>query len=165
MKTATLLALSSVLLLVPAAGLSRLRAQQADDAQEAREDAFAELLTGSRLTGWFTDSTRPDAPPTKDSYTISRVEKADDGKWLFEAVIGEVGTGVKIPLTIPVEWAGDTPVLTLDHFAVPQMGSFDARVLFYGQSYAGTWRGEKHGGEMMGRVERVPVEAGAGKGK
>jgi len=132
-----------------------------DDDQEAREEAFAELLTGARMTGWFTDDTRPDATPSKDSYTISRCEKADDGKWLFEAVVGE--TGLKVPLYLPVEWAGNTPVITLDQFPVPQMGTFDARVLFHGTSYAGTWRGEKHGGEMMGRVERVAAEAGAKK--
>jgi hypothetical protein len=124
--------------------------RQTEADQERREEAFAELLTGAKLVGWFTDDTRPDAPPTKDSYTIARVEKADDGRWLFEATVGE--TGLKIPLYLPVEWAGNTPVLTLDHFEVPGMGAFDARVLFHGQSYAGTWRGEKHGGEMMGRI-------------
>ena len=162
MKPIALFTLSSLLVALPAAGLARLRAPQADDAQEAREEAFAKLLTGARLAGWFTDSTRPDAAPTKDSYTISRVEKEDDETWLFEALIGE--TGLKIPLHIPVQWAGNTPVITLDHFAVPQMGFFDARVLFHGQSYAGVWSGDKHSGEMAGRIERASVTAaGAGK--
>jgi hypothetical protein len=132
-----------------------------EEEQEEREEAFAELLTGARLTGWFTESMHPDAPPMKDSYVITRCEKSDGEKWLFEAQIGE--NGLKVPLYVPVEWAGSTPVITLDQFPVPQMGSFDARVLFHGTSYAGTWRGEKHGGEMMGRVERATVEAGAKK--
>jgi hypothetical protein len=157
MKPAPALALlACAALVLPAAAALR-----GEDEQEAREEAFAELLTGARLTGWFSDDTRPDAPPAKDSYVISRCEKADDGKWLFESVIGE--SGLEIPLYVPVEWAGDTPVITLDDFPVPQMGTFDARVLFHGQSYAGTWRGEKHGGEMMGRIEREPSEPGAGK--
>lgn len=157
LRAALLLALPIAALVLPATATGR----GDDEEQELREEAFAELLTGARLTGWFTDDTRPNDPPSKDSYTISRVEKADGGKWLFEAVIGE--TGMKVPLYLPVEWAGETPVLTLDKFPVPQMGTFDARVLFHGKSYAGTWRGEKHGGEMMGRIERAPVEAGAGK--
>lgn len=152
------LALLPLLLVLPAAHDA---ARDDEQEQEEREEAFAELLTGTRLTGWFSDDTRPDAPPSKDSYTIARVEKADGGKWLFEAVIGE--TGMKVPLYVPVEWAGNTPVITLDDFPVPQMGNFDARVLFHGSSYAGTWRGEKHGGEMMGRIERVAAEAGAKK--
>jgi hypothetical protein len=140
-----------------------LRAEKAaqDAGEEEREEAFAELLTGAKMTGWFTDDTKPDAAPTKDSYTISRCEKADGDRWLFESVIGE--TGLKVPLYIDVKWAGSTPVITLDQFPVPQMGTFDARVLFHGKSYAGTWRGEKHGGEMMGRIERAPAEAGAKK--
>jgi hypothetical protein len=157
--------LRRILLVLPIAAAlataSTTNRRDDDEAQERREEAFAELLTGARLTGWFTDDTRPDAPPAKDSYVISRCEKADGGKWLFEAVVGE--NGLKMPLYVPIEWAGDTPVITLDQFPVPQMGSFDARVLFHQQGYAGTWKGEKHGGQMMGRIERAPVEAGAPK--
>ena len=153
-----LLALPIAAALLPAATAVR---RDDGEQQELREEAFAELLTGARLTGWFTDDTRPDAPPAKDSYVISRCEKSDDGKWLFQAVVGE--TGLEVPLYLPVEWAGSTPVITLDHFPVPQMGTFDARVLFHGTSYAGTWRGEKHGGEMMGRLERATLAAGAKK--
>jgi len=146
---APLLLLLCAALVLPAAATRR----DDDDAQEAREEAFAKLLTGARMTGWFTDSSRPDAPPAKDSYVISRCEKADGDKWLIESVIGE--SGLKVPLYLPVKWAGDTPVITLDKFAVPQMGTFDARVVFHGNSYAGVWNGEKHGGELMGRIERA----------
>src|SRR5262245_55646773 len=135
--------------------------RQAAD-QEKLEEAFAELLTGARLTGWFTDSTRPDAPPSKDSYVIATAEKSDGDKWAIEAVIGENGAHMPL-LYLDVKWAGDTPVITLDGFDVPGMGKFDARVLFHGKSYAGVWKGEKHSGEMAGRIERATVEAGAKK--
>lgn len=155
----TLLALLSAVIVLSAAATIR---RDDDSEQEAREEAFAELLTGARLTGWFTDDTKPGAPPAKDSYVIARAEKADGDKWLFESKVGE--TGLTVPLYLDVKWAGDTPVITLDHFPVPQMGTFDARVLFHGTSYAGVWRGETHGGEMAGRIERAaPLEAGAGK--
>lgn len=143
-------------LLLSVPSFAALRRDEEDE-QERREEAFAELLTGARLTGWFTDDRRPDAPPSKDSYTITRCEKADGGKWLFESVVGE--SGITIPLYLPLAWAGDTPVITLDQFPVPQMGTFDARVLFHGTSYAGTWRGQDHGGEMMGRIERATPAA------
>jgi len=145
----------ALLLSLPALA-ARARQEDPDEAQERREEAFAELLSGARLVGWFTDDTRPDAAPTKDSYVISRCAKADGGKWLFESRVGD--SEVTIPLYLQVEWAGDTPVITLDQFPVPQMGTFDARVLFHGQSYAGTWRGKDHGGEMMGRIERVEAK-------
>jgi hypothetical protein len=127
--------------------------RDADDEQEAREEAFSELLSGARLTGWFTDSNHPDGPPLKDSYVISRCELADGEKWLFEAEVGE--TKLKVPLYLTVKWAGDTPVITLDKLPIPQMGTFDARVLFYGNSYAGVWSGAGHAGEMGGSIERV----------
>ncbi len=151
------------LALVSAALVLSAAASVPDDGaeQEAREEAFAELLTGARLTGWFTDSNRADAPPANDSYVISRAEKADGDTWLIEAVVGE--SGLKVPLYVPVQWAGNTPVMTLDQFPVPQMGTFDARVLFHGGSYAGVWSGANHRGEMGGRVERATVEAGAKK--
>ena len=145
------LALLALLLSTLALGFSSIQ-QDDEEAQEAREEAFSELLTGARLVGWFTDSLRPDASPSKDVYTISRAEPADDGKWLFEAVVGE--NGLKVPLYLPVKWAGDSLVITLDQFPVPQMGTFDARVLFHGNSYAGVWSGDKHAGEMMGRIEK-----------
>jgi hypothetical protein len=141
-----------------AAGLAPGRPAR-DDEQEAREEAFAELLTGARLSGWFTDDRRPDGPPLADSYVIARAEKADGERWLFRARVGE--TGLEVPLYLDVRWAGDTPVITLDRLAIPGMGTFDARVLFHGKSYAGVWRGEDHGGEMAGRIERAPAEAGA----
>ena len=147
--------------LVPVLLLALGAARVRDDDQEKREEAFAELLTGARLTGWFTESRHPDAPPVKDSYVISRAEKADGKQWLIEAVIGE--SGLKVPLYLDVEWAGDTPVITLDQVPVPQMGTFDARVLVHGKSYAGVWQGKDHGGEMAGRIERATTEASATK--
>ncbi|NOT30769.1 MAG: hypothetical protein HOP15_10025 [Planctomycetes bacterium] len=160
-RLALLAFLSAILVLPALAALEGDAAGEDDAAQEAREDAFAQLLTGARLTGWFTDTTKPDAPPAKDSYVIARAEKADGELWLIEAVVGE--TGLRVPLYIPVQWAGDTPVMALDDFAVPQMGTFDARVLFHGASYAGVWSGAEHGGEMAGRIERAAVEAGTKK--
>jgi hypothetical protein len=127
-----------------------------DEEQEARMEAFSELLTGARLTGWFTDTNRPDSPPMKDSYVISRCEHSEGDTWLFEALVGE--TDLKVPLYLTVKWAGDTPVITLDQLPIPQMGTFDARVLFHGNSYAGVWSGASHAGEMGGRITRAEDE-------
>jgi hypothetical protein len=51
-----------------------------------------------------------------------------------------------------VKWAGDTPVVTVTDVLVPGIGTFTARVLFYKDQYAGTWRGDDHGGQMYGRI-------------
>ena len=36
---------------------------------------------------------------------------------------------------------------------VPTLGTFTARVLFYGDRYVGTWQHGKVGGHMFGKIE------------
>jgi outer membrane protein assembly factor BamB len=138
-------------------------ASQEPTEQETRGAAFSKLLTGSVLDGWYTDSNAPDAPPKKDRYTMGRVSKLEDGRWRIESKVEYGERSFTVPLNLRVEWAGDTPVITLDKMAIPGMGTFTARVLFYGTGYAGTWEGGGHGGQMMGRIERdaAPVEGGS----
>lgn len=130
-------------------------APQDEAEQEAREEAFAELLTNARLTGIFTDDTRPELAPQKDSYTITKAECLEDGMWRIESLIEYGENKVKVPLFIRVKWAGDTPVMTLDNLEVPGLGTFTCRILFHGQAYAGLWRGAGHGGAMSGVIERA----------
>ena len=36
--------------------------------------------------------------------------------------------------------------------ALPQLGTYTARVLMYRGQYAGTWSSEKHGGHLFGKI-------------
>lgn len=138
--------------------------QDAKPDREALEEAFEELLSGAKLVGSFTDDSNPDAPPLRDSYTIASAEKIEGDRWSFQAQIEYRETPISVPLVLQVKWAGDTPVITLDDLAIPGLGTFTARVLFHGGSYAGIWRGPGHGGQMFGRVERAAQESeGGGK--
>ena len=148
--------LSLSLLLLPVVSFAAVR--QDDGDQEAREEAFAALLTNARLTGIFTDDARPDVAPQRDSYTITKAECLEDGIWHIESLIEYGKNSVKVPLFIKIVWAGDTPVMTLDELEVPGLGKFTCRILFHGKSYAGLWRGADHGGAMSGVIEH-PVQA------
>ena len=53
-----------------------------------------------------------------------------------------------------LEAVGDTPMITLTDLAVPTLGTFTARVFFYGDRYAGTWQHGNVGGHMFGRIEK-----------
>lgn len=128
-------------------------AEQARVAQ--REAAFAELLTGSKLVGSFTQSDKPGEAPQEDSYSITRVSKAEGDEWLFEASIEFGGRNIPIGLKLPVHWAGDTPVISVTDMSFPMLGKYSARVLFHDDQYVGVWSGSKHGGQMWGRVERA----------
>ena len=82
------------------------------------EKKFAELLAQAQLVGHYT--TWDDAEtPQNDSYTLEKVTKLEGGLWLFVARIQYGEHDVKLPLPLAVQWAGDTPVITLDNFPVP----------------------------------------------
>jgi len=119
----------------------------------ALEAAFSAKLTGAKLVGRFTADDAPEGRLGTDSYTLGEVRKLENGKWLFQTLIEYGEKSLKVPLVIDIEWAGDTPVITLTDFAVPMMGKFTARVLFYGDQYAGVWSGGgTHRGEMYGKI-------------
>ncbi len=120
--------------------------------QAALEQAFAEKLTGASLVGSF--STDGKDGKAGDRYQIASAKKLSGDSWLitYQAKIGE--QSVDLPIAIKVLWAGDTPVMTLDDFTIPGIGTFTARVLFHGDRYVGTWQHGDHGGAMWGRVEK-----------
>ena len=127
------------------------------------EKWFAELLTNATLTGSYTMGDGPNA--RRDSYTISKATKADGDNWVLTARIEYRGIGVPIDLTVPVLWAGDTPVIEVTNQKIPGFGTFTARVMFYADHYTGTWDAGDHGGLMWGRVEHKGAATQPGEGK
>ncbi len=133
-------------------------------AQQEREAAFAELLTGCELVGYTTitdgDGKLKDEKLHADSYTLKAVSKQEDGRWKFEAVIHYGGRPIPIAFPLPVEWAGNTPVISVTDMKVPFMGTYSARVMFHGDQYVGVWSGDGYGGHIFGQVVQ-PQAAGA----
>lgn len=133
----------------------------------ALEKEFAEKLTGSTLTGLYTvDGQKSDKLPSPDSYELARVAKVADDKWSFQARMKYGEHDVTLPpITLTVEWAGDTPMISLTDFTIPLVGTFTSRIFFYGDRYAGTWQHGPAGGHMWGKIERTkkPADAAATK--
>lgn len=117
------------------------------------EKKFQQTLSGAALVGYFTDSNNRHAAPKEERYTIHQVSKIGGNLWLFQARIQYGERDLTLPLPLRVEWAGKTPVITLDNLPVPPLGSFSARVVIHEGKYAGTWSGGDHGGHLFGRVE------------
>ena len=66
----------------------------------------------------------------------------------------------KLPVTVPLLWAGETPMVSLTDASIPGLGEgFSARVLFHDDRYAGTWQHGKVGGHMFGRIEKAKPKA------
>jgi hypothetical protein len=131
--------------------------------QAQREAALAEMLSGATLEGSFTASGRDqneDAGKlTSDKYTLGEVKKLDGNNWVFPTRIQYSDKDFTLPLTLPIEWAGDTPVVVVDNVGIPGLGTFSARVLFYNDHYAGYWQHGEVGGNLFGRIHRAKQTA------
>ena len=122
---------------------------------DARSAALAAYLTGTKFVGKFTVDGKEDEQPKTEEYTISKCEKLDQpDMYRLTARIkyGEVDN--EIPLELKILWSGNTPVITLDSFWIPGLGTFDARVLIHSGRYAGTWQHDEVGGHMFGAIEK-----------
>lgn len=115
------------------------------------ERQFAERMQNVQMIGSFTIAGRENQAPREDHYNIASVEKVGDDQWRWNATIGE--NGVTLPIVVTMKFVDDTPVITITDFSIPAMGTFTARVFFYGDRYAGTWEhAGRGGGHMFGRI-------------
>ena len=118
------------------------------------ERQFTAQMKDAALVGQFTIAGREDRAARPDRYDISSVQKVGDERWQFNARMRYAGIDVTLPITVPMRWVGDTPMITLTDLTIPTLGTFTARVMFYGDRYAGTWQHGKAGGHMFGRIEK-----------
>jgi hypothetical protein len=115
------------------------------------ERLFAERMQNVSMVGSFTIAGRENQTPREDHYDIASVDKVGDDQWRFNATIGE--NGITLPIVVTMKFVGDTPMITITDFSIPSMGTFTARVFFYGDRYAGTWEhAGRGGGYMLGRI-------------
>jgi hypothetical protein len=118
------------------------------------ERKFAEQMTGVSLVGYFTVAGREDRPSRPDRYDISSVEKIGNDLWRFNARMRYEKFDTTLPVSVPMRWIGDTPVIMMTDMSLPGMGTFTVRLFFYGDRYSGTWQHGAVGGHMFGRIEK-----------
>lgn len=124
------------------------------------EQAFADKMSGAALTGFFSVDGRLNDTPREESYTLKSVRKVEGEKWIIEAAMTYKNVQVPIPVPVNVRWAGDTPMIQLTDLTIPFLGEgFTARVLFYGDRYAGTWSHGRVGGHLWGLTEKPSGDA------
>ncbi|MEX0866949.1 MAG: hypothetical protein WD030_06285 [Pirellulales bacterium] len=119
------------------------------------EQAFKQMLDGATLIGHFTVDGKENGELSEERYAIKSVDKINDDTWRFNVRIQYKTHDLTLPLPLKVLWAGDTAVVTLDKVAIPPLGTFNSRVLFHDDRYAGTW---EHvgaaGGNLFGKIVR-----------
>lgn len=117
------------------------------------EAQFKATLTKATMTGrWCLVKDGKLTPEKEDRYVIQSVSKVGGDMWVINARIQYNKKDIVAPIPVQVKWAGDTPVLILDNIPVPGGGSYSARVLFHGKTYAGTWSGGDHVGLLNGAI-------------
>lgn len=122
------------------------------------EQAFVKMLSGRNMIGTFTVEGRDDRTPKEERYEIGKVTKVEGDLWTIEARIKYGKVDATVPVPVHVLWAGDTPMISVTNLTIPLVGSeFSARVLFYDNLYAGTWKHGSVGGHMWGRIEDRPA--------
>lgn len=94
----------------------------------------------------------------EERYVIEKVSKLTGDTWLFQARMQIGGGDVPVPIPVSILWAGDMPVITITDLSIPGVGTYTARVLLYGEQYAGTWSGKKGGGQMFGKIVRAAAK-------
>jgi hypothetical protein len=159
-------AISAVLVLITFSITTVATAQQVEPELSDREQALQKLLSGAELRGSFTvlgteqsDEKNDKAPKlSSEAYDLVEVKKLPSGLWLFKTRIRYGQHDVTLPISLPIEWAGDTPVVIVDNVGFPGLGTYSARVLFHGDRYAGYWQGADHGGHLFGTISRSEEE-------
>jgi len=121
--------------------------------QEELEAKFKATLTKATMTGrWCGIKDGQLTPEKEDKYTITGVTKLKGESWIISTRIQYGKQDFVAPVPVEVKWAGDTAVITLDNVGLPGGNAYSARVLIYGQTYAGTWSGGNHGGLLNGVI-------------
>jgi len=119
----------------------------------ARYAKFEQALTGVALVGHSTMTGGDETKLEPERYELQSVKHVGDDQWLFTARITYGDHDVTVPLTLPVRWAGDTPVITVDNIGIPGLGTYTARVMIYADHNSGFWSGGVHGGHLFGEIK------------
>jgi hypothetical protein len=129
-------------------------ATDSPDRQAKLEAALSKMLSGATLEGSFTSTGRGSDPSklSREKYTLGEVKKLVGDVWQFPARIQYGGKDITLPIVLPIRWAGDTPVVTVDDLPLPGFGTVSARVMFFEGHYAGYWKHGDHGGNMFGVI-------------
>ena len=133
--------------------------QKTEQAKQQLYEKFAATLNRSTLIGNFTETGTGENQLTEERYEIESVEHLQGELWLFKARIRYAENDVTLPLSLPVRWAGDTPVICVDNIGFPGLGTYTARVMIYADHYAGFWSGGDHGGHLFGTIKRAKPRA------
>jgi hypothetical protein len=132
---------------------------KSDSSLANREAELAKMLSGATLEGSFTVTGRDLTKLSPEKYTLGEVKKVEGNLWVFPTRIEYGDKDLTLPITLPIEWAADTPLVVVDNLGLPGLGTVSARVMFFADHYAGYWKHGDAGGHLFGVIRRKNDEA------
>ena len=167
MKTTPLLSIATALVL----SLGQFDSAQAQTPTESQKDAkpaetapkplptdpeerFKFLFTKSFLSGrWapLRDGVLGDERGG-DKYNIVSAVKGEGDTWIISAKMKYGDREFVMPIPVKMKFVGDVAILTVDNLAIPNGGTYTARLLIYERTYSGTWKGQRGGGMLYGTI-------------
>jgi hypothetical protein len=114
--------------------------------------ALEKTLTNSSLVGHYTTVGEQETP-AEERYDLGKVKHLEKDQWSIEVRIRYGEHDTQVPIVVPIRWAKDTPIISVDDLAIPALGTYTARVMVYRDHYAGFWTGHGHGGHLYGLVK------------
>lgn len=128
------------------------------------EQAFSDRLENARFTGrWSLVADGKIGEERTDEYLINSATKVRGDDWVIVTRMRFGTVDVNVPITVQVKWAGDTPVISVSELAIPNVGTYSARVVVDKDQYGGSWRGQGYGGLMYGVIEKRKAEPEPGE--
>lgn len=122
--------------------------------RQALEKRFETTLAKATFVGrWCSVKDGRLGPEREEKYTILGTRKVGGDVWIISARVQYGNKDVTVPIPVQVHWAGDTAVISLTDAAIPNLGTYTARVLVHANTYAGTWSGGGHGGLLSGVIQ------------
>ncbi|MFN8006043.1 MAG: hypothetical protein U0V70_03225 [Terriglobia bacterium] len=116
-----------------------------------RNRGFEQMMTGATLVG-HSARTGQDGISGEERYAIDKVSKLPGDMWIFQARLKYGSHEIPVPIPLQIQWAGDTPVITMTDVTIPGLGTYTARVLLYRDQYAGTWSSGSVSGQLFGKI-------------
>ena len=129
------------------------KAEKPKPTTEELENKFIATLSNATMSGrWCSIKDGVMGPEKEDKYTIVSVKKVSGDNWIINARVQYNKTDIIAPIPVQVKWAGDAPVIIVDKVPMPGGSVYNARVMIFDHTYAGTWSGGKHTGLLNGLI-------------
>jgi hypothetical protein len=87
-----------------------------------------------------------------DKYNIVNAVKGEGDNWIVSAKMKYGDREFVMPIPVKMKFVGDVAILTVDNLAIPNGGTYTARLIIYERTYSGTWKGQRGGGMLYGTI-------------